>query len=444
MEPVSVVEAARRLGVSTEEVRKRIRNGELQSAPLPSDQGIGMGVLLPGDETAGPSSYDLGGAATPAPPFPEPPSGGTPVGPSQPPYAPAAGAPAGPPGISTCSACGGVSDSTATTCVWCGASLESVAGGPGTGPPPVEIGPSAATQPSSEHQPPPGPPPARPEAQAAGPGTEAGWLDPPPLEEIPAAFEMPAAGAAPEELPDLDSFPRCPQCGRANGPGASLCAWCGASMSADPAEFVVEAPAQEAVSVAAAPEKAGQQQPQENVPEEDLEAHQEPPDQGSTVRELVSALQTQVTAQAAELQARCREIQELHVLLQQLQRSALPAPEFPDDIVLPGEQGPGDQRSERPDEPGPEHGRGPGPGWYGPPGPGYYQQPESGYWAERGGYGYGPPGRPAPPQGRPQDPGQYGGLRGELETMRREIRDLRAPVGEQMPKSSWWQRLLGR
>jgi len=50
-----------------------------------------------------------------------------------------------------------------------------------------------------------------------------------------------------------------------------------------------------------------------------------PPDSQSAVyRELVASLQRQVETQALELDARRREVQELHVLLQQAQR-ALPA-----------------------------------------------------------------------------------------------------------------------
>jgi len=52
-----------------------------------------------------------------------------------------------------------------------------------------------------------------------------------------------------------------------------------------------------------------------------------PPDGHSTAvyRELVASLQRQIETQALELDARRREVQELHVLLQQAQR-ALPAP----------------------------------------------------------------------------------------------------------------------
>ena len=50
-----------------------------------------------------------------------------------------------------------------------------------------------------------------------------------------------------------------------------------------------------------------------------------PDDQSSAVyRELVASLQRQIETQALELDARRREVQELHVLLQQAQR-ALPA-----------------------------------------------------------------------------------------------------------------------
>jgi hypothetical protein len=45
----------------------------------------------------------------------------------------------------------------------------------------------------------------------------------------------------------------------------------------------------------------------------------------SALRELIAQLKTQVEAQGVELEARRREVQELHVLLQQAQ-AALPAP----------------------------------------------------------------------------------------------------------------------
>ena len=43
------------------------------------------------------------------------------------------------------------------------------------------------------------------------------------------------------------------------------------------------------------------------------------------MKALIARLEAQVAAQEAELEARCREVQELHVLLQQAQ-AALPAP----------------------------------------------------------------------------------------------------------------------
>ena len=154
MEAVSVAEAAGRLGVSADEVRKRIRNGDLQSAPLSSAQGIGMGVLLPGDETAEPSGYDAGGpVAAPASQVPE-----SPEATSRAPGA-AAVAPGAAPGVSTCGACGGVSDSTATACVWCGAPLVAAPGAVGTVATPVEMGPGTTGQPEtrSRHRSSPGP-----------------------------------------------------------------------------------------------------------------------------------------------------------------------------------------------------------------------------------------------------------------------------------------------
>ena len=49
MAPVSIAEAAERLGVSIDEVRSRIRSGELEARHVSTPQWIGMGVLLPGD-----------------------------------------------------------------------------------------------------------------------------------------------------------------------------------------------------------------------------------------------------------------------------------------------------------------------------------------------------------------------------------------------------------
>jgi hypothetical protein len=67
--------------------------------------------------------------------------------------------------------------------------------------------------------------------------------------------------------------------------------------------------------------------PGENAePQGQCETHQE----GTTsevpyVRELIASLQAQIQAQQEELEARRREVEQLHVLLQQAQ-AALPAP----------------------------------------------------------------------------------------------------------------------
>jgi hypothetical protein len=50
------------------------------------------------------------------------------------------------------------------------------------------------------------------------------------------------------------------------------------------------------------------------------------PDDSQPSRELVDTLQATITEQRVELEARRREVQELHVLLERAQRLALPAP----------------------------------------------------------------------------------------------------------------------
>jgi predicted site-specific integrase-resolvase len=58
-------------------------------------------------------------------------------------------------------------------------------------------------------------------------------------------------------------------------------------------------------------------------------ARQRLPDDRQVWRELVAALEATVTEQRVELEARRREVQELHVLLERAQRLALPAPREP-------------------------------------------------------------------------------------------------------------------
>ena len=70
---------------------------------------------------------------------------------------------------------------------------------------------------------------------------------------------------------------------------------------------------------------------QAHLPQEDSqEPAPEPPKRrtprGSPLRDMVAVLQRQVDSQREELESRRREIQELHVLLQQLQTRALPPP----------------------------------------------------------------------------------------------------------------------
>ena len=346
MEAVSVAEAAGRLGVSADEVRKRIRNGDLQSAPLSSAQGIGMGVLLPGDETAEPSGYDAGGpVAAPASQVPE-----SPEATSRAPGA-AAVAPGAAPGVSTCGACGGVSDSTATACVWCGAPLVAAPGAVGTVATPVEMGPGTTGQ-------------AEPE--------------PPPVQPGPPS-------AAREELPDIHSLPNCPVCGRANGPGAEICAWCGASMRASPAAAAQEATGQQRAGPAAEP-RPGVARPQEPVGP-DADAQHETAGDHSPLGELTFALKAHLKAQATELNARRRETQELHVLLQQLQRFAFPSETYED----PGASSHREDDAER----------------YGP------RWPEPQEWGS----------------------GQVNDLRDELEATRRESRDLQSSVQDSRSRS---------
>ena len=79
MYPVSLREAAQILNVSSEEILRRVRTGELLSTQVTSSSGIGMGVVLPGDPPSqgtndpmpvasgavGPQFVDHQGAGTP-------------------------------------------------------------------------------------------------------------------------------------------------------------------------------------------------------------------------------------------------------------------------------------------------------------------------------------------------------------------------------------------
>ena len=68
MDPVSITEAARRLGVSREEIQSRIRKGELESRQMSTATGVGMGVVLPDDgprPTGGQPLQAGGGITTP-------------------------------------------------------------------------------------------------------------------------------------------------------------------------------------------------------------------------------------------------------------------------------------------------------------------------------------------------------------------------------------------
>ena len=80
-------------------------------------------------------------------------------------------------------------------------------------------------------------------------------------------------------------------------------------------------------TTAEVPEQAPlpQMDPQEPSPEP---AKRRAP-RGSPTRDLVAALKRQVDSQREELESRRREVQELHVLLQQLQTRALPPPPEP-------------------------------------------------------------------------------------------------------------------
>ena len=66
---------------------------------------------------------------------------------------------------------------------------------------------------------------------------------------------------------------------------------------------------------------------QVDIPADAPEAAAHDPGENGTLETLVTTLQAQVLAQAEELAARRREVQELHVLLQQSHQLALPSPE---------------------------------------------------------------------------------------------------------------------
>ena len=91
MQLVSIAEAPRILGVTPDEIRNRIRKGELQSGRFSTPQEIGMGVVLP--DAAGPAQ-PVDPSPAPPPPPPEPPLFAQNPGVAAPP--PAAAAPAPP------------------------------------------------------------------------------------------------------------------------------------------------------------------------------------------------------------------------------------------------------------------------------------------------------------------------------------------------------------
>ena len=218
MDPVSITEAARRLGVSREEIRSRIRKGELESRQMSTATGVGMGVVLPDDGSR--------------------PTGGQPLQPTPPP--PQAGG-----GITTPPMQGWTGQAPAAT-------------------PPLR-------------------PPAAPPIQE--PMTET------PQAETPPTLTPPPPAPAPTEAPPIGEMVQPPR---------------------------VEPPQRQGLLL-----------------EPDLEPPAPPPKppRSSPLRELVGVLQHQVEVQREELEARRREVQELHVLLQQLQSRALPAP--PEDTSEP-------------------------------------------------------------------------------------------------------------
>jgi hypothetical protein len=264
--PVSIPEAARTLGVSIDEVRRQMRTGELKSAQISTPDGLGMGVVLPNEPS-------------------EAPGGPAPVDPGQslPP----------PPLL----------DLSATVA-------------PSPQPPPSQTPPQPAMPDLSGL----GAAPPDPIAGAPAPGI---FQDPalrtptakPPAPSTPAPPAPPTPAAEYGFPPPPTHAPPTP--GGFADPGAQ------APTAAPPPEI----PSGPGFDAAPTPESQITAEPFGGVAGEQGQTAQA--GQGPS-RDLVDALQSQVAAQTEELEARRREIQELHVLLQQLQTRALPAPESPE------------------------------------------------------------------------------------------------------------------
>ena len=379
MVPVSIAEAAERLGVSIDEIRNRIRRGELEARHVSTPQWIGMGVLLPGDpseettpEIQTVTSPDLGQAQpTPGPIAGTPTESSSRLGPApllqgsgmdaappvQPPPSPFAEPPLASP--------------TETPQV---PEVEAV---PPPGPVaepamrnPFDVWPTAAP-PVSEPEAPPPPPVSQPVTMPAAtpPVSETETVPPPAPVAEPAMrnpFEVGPAAAPPvsepqpplspavepqvesptatPRVPGAETFPPPPPV--TEPPSASPF---GAGPVATPPVFETEVLAPEETPqtpISAAPAEDLQSSlsygfdpavvdpEQATLPQMDAqEPAPEPPrrraQRGSPLRDLVATLKRQVDSQRDELESRRREVQELHVLLQQLQTRALPPPPEP-------------------------------------------------------------------------------------------------------------------
>ena len=379
MDAVSIAEAARRLGVSREEIRSRIRKGELESRQMSTATGVGMGVVLPDDGSSPQGADPAGGqpvqSTQPSPP-PQPIGGVTPPPPQDwageaptitPPARPAATQPPPPPPQPPRPQAP-PGQPPPPTQGW-------AAQAPTTTPPPRPATPQpppAQPIPAPPQPPRPPPPPYQAPAQPRAVDTPgagiAGARPTPPPTVTPTppptvtAAAAPLAGPAapprtvpPLERPATEAPPRPPaplrqEPPQAQPPPASVVE----PRQAPPMEKPLAGPAQvesrptvtyqPPPSQAAGEPFAGEvvqsyrvepQQRQGRLLQQDVEPPAPPPkpSRSSPLRELVSVLQHQVEIQGEELQARRREVQELHVLLQQLQSRALPAP--PEDTTEP-------------------------------------------------------------------------------------------------------------
>ena len=296
MESVTLTEASRRLGVSVEEVRNRIRRGELQARQVTTATGLAMGVDLPDaeqpDEIAQPEQNE---------------------------------------GPSTLGADRGNQMFTAEE----PSAMEF--------PNPFEPAPTVG-------QPPITPPPQEPVTES--------FPRPPSMSQPPPAEPMASDQVAPEIIPPVPDLSFTPQYPRADQPLPTAPPQQSTEEQWQSPQPPIDSPPNSYEPVHSEPHEPEARPPQPPsaervsysevtpIPTEETRSESEfenivPPERRQRVEihptdapgssgvpwsELVSVLQQQVQSLSEELAARRREVQELHVLLQQLQNRALPPP----------------------------------------------------------------------------------------------------------------------